>query len=85
MKSADGRASVRCGGCCVLPYGLRQKPSSVVHRAGSGYAFGCRNLLGCCRGWAMVAFLDVVTTVVASFLEPLLCGVAIGLAASGHA
>uniref|UniRef100_A0A0D3H4T0 Uncharacterized protein n=1 Tax=Oryza barthii TaxID=65489 RepID=A0A0D3H4T0_9ORYZ len=64
MKSADGLASVRCGGCCVLPYvcvgvselvdgdlqsrvkGLRQKPSPVVHRAGSGYTFGHRNLLG---------------------------------------
>uniref|UniRef100_I1QIQ5 Uncharacterized protein n=1 Tax=Oryza glaberrima TaxID=4538 RepID=I1QIQ5_ORYGL len=34
--------------------------------------------------WAMAASLDVVTTVVASFSESLLCGVAVGLAAFGH-
>uniref|UniRef100_A0A0E0BM35 Uncharacterized protein n=1 Tax=Oryza glumipatula TaxID=40148 RepID=A0A0E0BM35_9ORYZ len=35
MKSADGGAS-----------GIRRKPNPVVHRAGSGYVFGRRNLLG---------------------------------------
>uniref|UniRef100_A0A0D9ZAV1 Uncharacterized protein n=1 Tax=Oryza glumipatula TaxID=40148 RepID=A0A0D9ZAV1_9ORYZ len=39
MKSADRGASVRCGGCCMLPF-------SVVHQAGSGYVFWLRNLLG---------------------------------------
>uniref|UniRef100_A0A0E0GEI3 Uncharacterized protein n=1 Tax=Oryza nivara TaxID=4536 RepID=A0A0E0GEI3_ORYNI len=51
MKSADGGASVRCGGCYMGDGGI----------------------------------LDVMTTLVASFSEPHLCGVAIGLAAFGHA
>uniref|UniRef100_A0A0D3H0C3 Uncharacterized protein n=1 Tax=Oryza barthii TaxID=65489 RepID=A0A0D3H0C3_9ORYZ len=70
MKSPDEGASVRCGGCCVLP-------------------FVCVGVLSwwtaiCSQGWAMAASLDVVTTVVASFSESLLCGVAVGLAAFGH-
>uniref|UniRef100_A0A0D3HPT5 Uncharacterized protein n=1 Tax=Oryza barthii TaxID=65489 RepID=A0A0D3HPT5_9ORYZ len=92
MKSVDVGASVR------------RKPSPVVHRAGSGYAFGRRNLLGALSRvtlslarraslgenhiffrWAKAASLDVVTTVVSSFSEPHLCGVAVGLAAFGHA
>uniref|UniRef100_A0A0E0QP99 Uncharacterized protein n=1 Tax=Oryza rufipogon TaxID=4529 RepID=A0A0E0QP99_ORYRU len=59
-------------------------PLGVVTSWGvvEGYPLPC--LMSFSR-WAMAAFLDVVTTVVASFLEPLLCGVAVGLAASGHA
>uniref|UniRef100_A0A0D9ZFT5 Uncharacterized protein n=1 Tax=Oryza glumipatula TaxID=40148 RepID=A0A0D9ZFT5_9ORYZ len=87
MKSADGGASVRCGGSYVLPFvcvGPRRKPSPVIHWAGSGYVFGRRNLLGALSRMGNGGILDVVTTVVASFSESCLCGVAVGLAAFGH-
>uniref|UniRef100_A0A0E0RA36 Uncharacterized protein n=1 Tax=Oryza rufipogon TaxID=4529 RepID=A0A0E0RA36_ORYRU len=75
-----------CGGSELVDGDLqsRRKPSLVVHRASSGYVFGRRNLLGALsRGDGGI--LDVVTTVVASFSESCLYGVAIGLAAFGHA
>uniref|UniRef100_A0A0E0B0Y1 Uncharacterized protein n=1 Tax=Oryza glumipatula TaxID=40148 RepID=A0A0E0B0Y1_9ORYZ len=46
MKSADGLASLVDGNLQSRVKGLRQKPSPVVHRAGNGYDFGRRNLLG---------------------------------------
>nr|ABA94488.1 hypothetical protein LOC_Os11g36980 [Oryza sativa Japonica Group] len=46
---------------------------------------GVVTFLGHCRGIGDDGILDVVTTVVASFSESCLCGVAIGLAAFGHA
>uniref|UniRef100_A0A0E0IBY6 Uncharacterized protein n=1 Tax=Oryza nivara TaxID=4536 RepID=A0A0E0IBY6_ORYNI len=103
MKSADEGASVRCGGCCVLPFvcvgvlswwtaicsqGCKVPGESLV-RWFTGPAVATSSgvviSLGRCQGWAMAASLDVVTTVVASFPESLLCGVAVGLAAFGHA
>uniref|UniRef100_A0A0D3FFT6 Uncharacterized protein n=1 Tax=Oryza barthii TaxID=65489 RepID=A0A0D3FFT6_9ORYZ len=96
MKSADGGASVRGGGYYVLPFACvdpRRKPSPVVHRATSS---GVINSLGRCQGLPSPfldellwmgdgGILDVMTTLVASFLEPRLCGVVVGLAAFGHA
>uniref|UniRef100_A0A0E0E707 Uncharacterized protein n=2 Tax=Oryza meridionalis TaxID=40149 RepID=A0A0E0E707_9ORYZ len=49
----------------------RRKPSPVIHWAGSGYVFGCRNLLGALSRMGDGGILDVVTTVVASFSESL--------------
>jgi hypothetical protein len=58
MKLAARGASVRCGGSYALPFVHEVVLSwwtaifsQGVHRAGSGYAFGCRNFpLGRCRG-----------------------------------
>uniref|UniRef100_A0A0E0BZH6 Uncharacterized protein n=1 Tax=Oryza meridionalis TaxID=40149 RepID=A0A0E0BZH6_9ORYZ len=114
LKSADGGASVRCGGCHVLPFvcvvvlswwtaicsqGCRVPGESLVRwftGPAAATSSGVVISLGCCRGLPSPflgellwmgdgGILDVVTTMVASFLEPRLCGVAVGLAAFGHA
>ncbi|BAT10950.1 Os10g0430750 [Oryza sativa Japonica Group] len=121
LKSPDGGASVRCGGCHVLPFvcvvvlswwtaicsqGCRAPGESLVRwftgpaaATSSGVVISlerCRGLPSPFLGellWVKTtsflmgdgSILDVVTTMVASFSEPRLCGVAVGLAAFGHA
>uniref|UniRef100_A0A0E0E680 Uncharacterized protein n=1 Tax=Oryza meridionalis TaxID=40149 RepID=A0A0E0E680_9ORYZ len=48
-------------------------------------SLGVVTFLGRCQGMGDGGILDVVTTVVASFSESCLCGVAVDLAAFGHA
>uniref|UniRef100_A0A0D3FH52 Uncharacterized protein n=1 Tax=Oryza barthii TaxID=65489 RepID=A0A0D3FH52_9ORYZ len=114
MKSVDEGASVWCGGCYVLPFvcvvvlswwtatcsqGCRVPGESLVRwftGPAAATSSGVVTYLGHCRGLPSPfldellwigdgGILDVVTTLVASFSEPRLCGVAVGLAAFGHA
>uniref|UniRef100_A0A0E0BF65 Uncharacterized protein n=1 Tax=Oryza glumipatula TaxID=40148 RepID=A0A0E0BF65_9ORYZ len=77
-----------CGGSELVDGDLQsrlQGPSPVVHRVGNDYVFGRRNLFGALSRMGEGGILDVVTTMVASFSEPRLCGIVVGLAAFGHA
>uniref|UniRef100_A0A0D9YAM7 Uncharacterized protein n=1 Tax=Oryza glumipatula TaxID=40148 RepID=A0A0D9YAM7_9ORYZ len=92
MKLAARGASMRCGGSYALPF-VREV---VLSWWTAIFSQGCRvqdeSLVRCSPGRQRLrlrmsddGILYIVTTVVASFSEYCLCGVAVGLVAFGHA